>query len=136
MSGKFFVNISNHPSSKWTHEQREAAEQIGTIIDIQFPQIPPTAGPRELFNILMDLERSIFDAIGRTSHKPTIHIMGEMGFTLMAVIHFKKVYGWKCVHSTTERTVIENPDGTKTSRFIFKQFREYLSSIEVLGGQL
>jgi len=133
---RYFVNVSNHPSEKWSVEQRKAAEKFGVIIDIPFPTIPPSAGPRELFEILMNLEKSIFDAIGKTPHKPVLHIMGEMGFCFMAVIHFKKVFGWRCIHSTTERIVTENADGTKTSRFQFVQFREYQSSIEVLGGQL
>ena len=35
------VNLTNHPSSKWSDEQRKASEIYGDIIDIPFPVIDP-----------------------------------------------------------------------------------------------
>lgn len=34
-----FINLSNHPSSGWGEEQKQAAKQWGTIIDYPFPEV-------------------------------------------------------------------------------------------------
>ena len=34
-----FINISNHPSDKWSEEMIEAAQQYGQVIDIAFPNV-------------------------------------------------------------------------------------------------
>ncbi len=39
-----FINISNHPASKWEEEQITAARQYGDIYEISFPDIDANAG--------------------------------------------------------------------------------------------
>ena len=33
-SVKMFINLTNHPSDKWSESQRKAAEEYGEIVDI------------------------------------------------------------------------------------------------------
>jgi len=37
-----FINVSNHPSSKWNKDQLEAARTLGgEVMDVQFPAVDP-----------------------------------------------------------------------------------------------
>ena len=36
-----FINFSNHPSAKWSEEQKTAARKYGEIKDIPFPAVDP-----------------------------------------------------------------------------------------------
>lgn len=53
-----------------------------------------------------------------------IHVMGEMPFVYQFV-KLATAAGLCCVASTTERTAVDHPDGSKTSEFRFIRFREY-----------
>lgn len=120
------INISNHPSSKWSNEQIQAAYKIAkdnVIVDIPFPNVNPHEGGmyiEELIGIMLDTIDSAID-----KHTPTMikyHIMGEMGLTYRLV---NTLGSNVCYHSTTERVTVEKPDGTKESIFKFVQFRKY-----------
>ena len=39
MSENIFINFSNHPSDRWSNEQKKAALNYGEIIDIPFPSV-------------------------------------------------------------------------------------------------
>lgn len=136
VKAKYFINISNHPTSKWSDEQLNAAKRMAeTIIDIPFPNIPSTAEPLDIKGLLFALESEIFHKINDIDIGPydvILHIMGEMGFCFMAISFFKQKYGWRVYHSTTERVVEEKPDGSKVSKFHFVQFREYKRIEEIL----
>lgn len=117
-----FFNLSNHPSDKWTEEQRKAAEQYGEIIDLPFPAINSAADGEEItllaevtFNKILSL------AEGKSA---TVHLMGEMTFTYALVTRLKDA-GIRCVASTTDRMVSDNADGTRITQFHFVRFREY-----------
>ncbi|MBQ8702266.1 MAG: CRISPR-associated protein [Prevotella sp.] len=115
-----FINLTNHPSSGWSQEQREAARQYGEIVDISFPIIEPyftKAEVEELADITVETIKNL-DA------NPVVHVMGEMTFTYAIVVRLKS-QGITCVASTTERLVKILPDGKKVSEFKFVQFREY-----------
>ena len=132
-----FINISNHPSDKWTEEQKAAAicpktgQQL-PIVDIPFPRIDPNADKIEIVNLSYKYGERILKEIWeresrfyRMDYSSVIHIMGEMTFTYQLVQQLKG-YGFIVVASTTERIVQEeNPDGTKTVQFKFVKFREY-----------
>ncbi|MCQ2258598.1 MAG: CRISPR-associated protein [Bacteroidaceae bacterium] len=117
-----FINLTNHPSAKWGEEQIKAALQYGEIEDVSFPMVQSNATHEEIQALAEDMHQSI---VGKHCNNiAAVHIMGE--FTLCyALIQLFKADGIKCIASTTERIVTDNPDGTKTSSFKFVQFREY-----------
>lgn len=117
------INISNHPSEKWSAKQCEAARtQFGEIIDFPFPNIAPEMSAHKVYEAADGFFRTI--TMVAEPSRASIHIMGEMNFTYQLVQLFKR-RGFACYASTSERKSIENPDGTKTIQFDFVQFRSY-----------
>ena len=59
-----FINISNHPSSKWTEEQKRVANACGSqrkyfpddgghkIVDVPFPRIDPGYSSQDIINLV------------------------------------------------------------------------------------
>ena len=43
-----FVNFTNHPSGSWSAAQRRAAQVYGEILDLPFPDVPPTLSAAEV----------------------------------------------------------------------------------------
>ena len=43
-----FVNLTNHSSELWDEKQTETARQYGEIVDMQFPNITPSASSAEI----------------------------------------------------------------------------------------
>lgn len=118
------INLSNHPSEKWSKEQTDAANsQFGEILDMPFPQVNPEADENEIA-VLADqyVEKIRTFAIERPV---TVHIMGEMTLTF-AIIGRLKSLDIPCVASTTQRLVKEMGDGHKDVVFQFVRFRNYL----------
>jgi hypothetical protein len=120
------INLSNHPSNKWSPEQLQAATQFGEIIDLPFPNISPNGDEAYIQVIVKEYMCKIDDCIDK--HCPaftpvTVHIMGEMTFAF-AMIDALQQKGMQCIASTTERIVNEK-DGLKASEFRFVKFREY-----------
>lgn len=123
-----FINLSNHPSSKWSAKQIETALSItdnGPIIDIDFPNIDPNLTTMEVEKLAAKYVKQILDLIHEyEADNAFIHVMGEMTFTYNVVKEFAET-GYNCFASTTKRNVVENNDGTKVSIFEFVQFRMY-----------
>lgn len=126
-----FINISNHPSSKWNTEQIEAAKKLGReIIDIPFPSVDPTLNKVEVFGLAKEVTNIVFNKTNQGGCLINyVHIMGESGFVyaLIKIIEQNRKFFtgiYICVHSTTER-IVEEKDGQKISTFKFVQFREY-----------
>ena len=114
------LNLSNHPSNNWPPNQTDAAISLfQKIVDLPFPQIPPQINAPELDLLVDEFEIKI-----RKADPTAIHIMGELTFTHRLVIRLKAI-GYRCIASTTERLVIEDGNGNKTSTFKFVQFRDY-----------
>jgi hypothetical protein len=113
------INFSNHPSSQWPDNQKQAAkDNFGEVIDIPFPNIDPRASCAALEALA---ERFINDL---TSHEnDTIHIMGELTFTYI-IVNKMRLLGRFCVASTTERKVEMDGD-IKKVKFEFVAFRAY-----------
>lgn len=119
------INLSNHPSTSWSSEQLAAAASFGQgIIDITFPQIPPSADEEFIKQTAGEYFQKIF--LYKDSETPlVVHIMGEMTFCFALVAKLKE-QGIRCVASTTERHAIELDDGAVLKRFRFVRFREYV----------
>jgi len=135
-----FLNISNHPSSKWSAEQIKAAqycavrdsEIIGEdnftdfmadveIIDISFPQIPAELMELDLIGLLTSfVNSSPFVSLPK---KFSCMIQGEFTASYLLINHFRSE-GCSVYAATTEREVVEE-DGIKKSIFKFIRFRAY-----------
>lgn len=118
-----FINLSNHPSFDWDEKQLAAAREYGVVVDVPFPAVPAEATTEELEAIAQDLLEQV-GVITKKNTDSTIHVMGEMNLTYILVGRLQHL-GYRCVASTTVRNTVDNPDGTKTSKFQFVQFREY-----------
>ena len=118
-----FINFSNHPSSKWSSKQTEAAQLYGEIKDLTFPVVDEAATTEDIKKLAQEYLKKISE-IAPDVNNTTIHIMGEMTFTLAMVVALKSE-GYSCVASTSKRIVEEMPDGSKNVKFEFCQFREY-----------
>jgi 2-keto-3-deoxy-L-rhamnonate aldolase RhmA len=92
------------------------------VTDLPFPAIDPGAGKEEINRLVegtFDQLKSL--AAGKAA---TVHLMGEMTFTYALVRRLKDA-GVRCVASTTDREVVDNGDGTRTTKFRFVRFRDY-----------
>ncbi len=118
-----FVNVSNHPSAKWGDVQMAAAQQWGKVYDIPFPVVAPDACVDAVSDMADDLINQIL-RLDVDMSNVVVHIMGEMTLTY-AVVRRLLAKGVRCVASTTQRVVIDLPDGSKQSSFSFVAFRDY-----------
>lgn len=103
-----FYNISNHPSKDWSDLQ--TAHAGGEIVDVSFPNIPPTASLMKVQEIM----GALIAEVNPTPHD-TVMIQGEM-CAVFVTLQMLKGLGVNAVHATTNRT----PEGFK-----FVQFRPY-----------
>ena len=118
------INISNHPSTKWTAEQIEAAGIYGGVADLPFPAVDP-AGDSGYFDALAD------EYVSKVENQPDVKavmVQGEFILTYRLVNKLKSK-GIKCVSAETRRNVVEGMDSegntVKTSVFKFEKFMEY-----------
>lgn len=119
---KFFLNISNHPSSTWSKEQLEAAQKYGEVVDMSFPDITSSSSKSDIDTLAKDTLKKISNSYANADI--TAHIMGEMTFTFELVTLLKS-QGIRCVASCSERVVQDLGDGKRVSLFNFEKFREY-----------
>lgn len=121
------LNLSNHPSAKWSAEQRAAAERrFGMISDMPFPELNPGLSLGEITNIANDYAQKCLEMFTKSASGKlnAVHAMGEYTFIYQLLKRLESL-GVPCVASTTERITQKNPDGSKTSVFRFVQFRPY-----------
>lgn len=119
---RLFINLTNHPSDKWSEKQLRAAEQYGEIEDIPFPMVDPNADEGQMKKIADTYTKLILEEAATSN--VTVHVMGEMGVTY-AIVKRLQSHGIKCVMSTSERISEDLPDGTRKVGFNFIRFREY-----------
>ena len=118
------LNLSNHPSLKWSKEQRDLAQlQFSEIIDMPFPNISPTQNTEGVVAFAAQYCHEILNLKKQYSNL-TVHLMGELSFCF-ALVGLLQRAGIQVVFSTTQRTVLEEHDGKKTAQFRFIQFRAY-----------
>ena len=115
------LNFTNHPYDNWTEKQKEEAIRLyGNVVDLPFPNIPPEATEEDIKQLAEEYLQKIIDL------NPTaVHIQGEFTFT-NRMVKLLTDAGITCIASTTNRIVVENPDGTRTYKFEFVRFREYI----------
>lgn len=130
-----FINLTNHPSTKWTPEQLQAAEDLGgQIIDVPFPNVDPEGDEEYLNSLVAKYFQRCEDIVVASIPNPRfrknfVHLMGETGFCARLGARLNEIHAgpwpnFTVIHSTTERKVVENPEtGEKTSVFKFVRFR-------------
>ena len=120
-----FINLSNHPSTKWSEEQLNSAKQYSeNIIDIPYPNIPQTATQEQIRDIMKDTLEKVVEA-----NPKTVMCMGE-NITCHNFVKELEDKGINVVVAVTKPSgtkTIENPDGTtkQVSVFKFEGFRDY-----------
>lgn len=117
---KGLLNLSNHPSTGWSEQQIQAAEQeYGEVIDMPFPNIPSLDSSE-------DLDKKVLEHLLQIKEKnvAAVHIAGEQTFVFRLVKQLKNE-GIPCIASTSERNVEYTDDNTKKITFSFQQFREF-----------
>lgn len=120
---KIFINHTNHSSNNWSAEQIVAAESYGKIIDLPFPEVPPSFSTEEVKQLVLENLQEIL------KFSPTVVLcQGEFSYTVAMVEELKK-NKIPVMAATSERIVSEitDSDGStkKVSVFRFVRFREY-----------
>jgi len=117
------INLSNHPSEKWSKKQLNATLEYGQILDMAFPAIDPAASTEEIEALANAYYAEIVNIFKDRDDNCAVHLMGELTFTFALVQKLQKK-GIKCIASTTQRLVTDNGP-SKTVEFNFCRFREY-----------
>lgn len=122
------INLSNHPSSKWSEEQMNAAKCYGDVVDLPFPIVNPN-GNEQYIDTLAEEYLVKMKNLSSDNSIFVVHLMGEMSFTFALVLRLQNL-GVQCVASTTERIVEDLEDGKKQVTFKFVRFRAYGNKID------
>ena len=122
---KVFINCSNHPSSEWSDEQKNAAGRDGKveIVDILFPEVDPHWGQKKIKSKAEEVCKKIY---GYNIDR----VMCQGEFTLSyQIIRELKGNGINVVAACSRRETKEcrKEDGTteKKTVFRFEKFRRY-----------
>lgn len=119
------INLSNHPSSKWSEKQKQVAnESYGEIVDSPFPNVDP-AGDETYIERLADECVAEIRSLSNQTENLTVHLMGEMTLSFSILKKLSNM-GIECVASTTDRIVNEYEGGKKEVLFKFVGFRKYI----------
>ena len=114
-----FLNLSNHPCSGWSDDQRRAAQALSTpVVDRPFPAVSVQASSS-------DVEGVADQIVGALEPLPEVAmVQGEFTLT-MALVSRLQARGVRCVAAVSERMTEIAQDGSKVSVFEFAGFREY-----------
>ncbi|MEE9374631.1 MAG: hypothetical protein V3V00_16370 [Saprospiraceae bacterium] len=119
------INLSNHPSTKWSAPQKKAAQdQFGQVIDHAFPHIPPAWTMDEV----VTKAKEILNEIKTKYHSDTAYVIliaGEQSF-VVAMVDLCRQEEITCYNATSDRIVTENSDGSKNVKFEFIKFRKLI----------
>ena len=115
---RVLVNFTNHPSKAWEENQKGAAEQYGTILDLPFPTVDPE-GDEAYIEALAEQYLSRIEALSPTA----VLCQGEFCLTYQIVSRLKKK-GITVLAACSERCV-EEKGSRKEVMFRFQRFRSY-----------
>ncbi len=119
------INLSNHPSDKWSSKQLSTAvKKYKSVVDLSFPLISPKATTSQVKAKAKRYLQQIIKLIKASDNKKNaVHLMGEFTF-VYHLTYLLKQKNISVVVSTTNRIVEENA-GKKIVTFDFVRFREY-----------
>lgn len=120
-----FINLSNHPSARWSPEQKEAASALagGEVEDIPFPEVAPEAST---VGIEADADRLAGEIAAK--RPGAVGVTGEWTLTVALVVRLQRA-GIRCVSPSSRREVRELPGGDGATKkevvFRFVGWRDY-----------
>ncbi|MGN0442332.1 MAG: hypothetical protein ACI4FO_06480 [Acutalibacteraceae bacterium] len=118
-----FINFSNHTADNWSVEQKQAALEYGSIVDIPFPNVDPYATEYEISELADDYYEKII-----SMNPDCVMCSGEFTLTF-AIINRLLKSGVRVVAACSERVAAEKTDENgstyKESVFRFVKFREF-----------
>ena len=117
------INLSNHPSARWSETQTLCAAAYGEVVDMPFPAVDAHATSGDIDALV----QQYFDRI-MAYNNPAVMLQGEYVFTYRLVNRLKQA-GITVLASCSERRVVQSVDAegnaTRVSVFVFAGFREY-----------
>ena len=124
------VNFTNHPSDKWTDDQKNSAiELYGDVRDLPFPVVPTNAGAAEVIAMADGIIDKVLELKEENPTSEDFAVMAQGEFTLTyAVVSRLRNLGITVLSAVTERISTEevvNGEVRKTAIFRFAGFREY-----------
>ena len=124
------INFTNHPSDRWTDDQKKCAiELYGAVKDLPFPAVPTGAGATEVIGMADGIIDKILAMKEENPVSEAFAVMAQGEFTLTyAVVSRLKGMGITAISAVSERVVtewVENGEVRKTAVFRFAGFREY-----------
>ncbi len=103
------INLSNHPATTWSEQQRAAASLYGPIEDWPFPAIPPEWDEQQVATLAQRYAQRIVDRLQEVDAGPhAVHVMGEQTFTC-TLVRLLQQQGIRCLAATSHRIVEEDP---------------------------
>lgn len=116
---QLFINFTNHPSVSWGQEQLDAAHCFGEILDIPFPNVPPSFTSEEITRLGEEYTNRILAA------GPSVVLcQGEFSLAYDVICRLKQ-HNIKVLAACSERNTVM-VGNERRSIFSFVQFREYL----------
>lgn len=121
------INLSNHPSDKWTEKQKEEAlKKYNDIADIPFPAVHPDEDENYIKELAVNCFEKCISLLNKDSggKENAVHVMGEFTLTF-SLVNLLINHGIKCIASTTSRIIKELSNNKSEVSFEFVRFREY-----------
>ena len=124
------INFTNHPSDRWTDDQKNCAiELYGAVKDLPFPAVPTGAGATEVIGMTDEIIDKILAMKEENLVSEAFAVMAQGEFTLTyAVVSRLRNLTITVLSAVTERISTEevvNGEVRKTAIFRFAGFREY-----------
>ena len=117
------LNITNHPSHKWSSKQIIASQVYGEIVDLPFPSISPYLESKEIDEIVEEYLKKV-----KTYDQPVVLLQGEFIFTYRLIQRLKEK-GYKVIAARSDRRTVEFTDKhgytDRRSEFEFVDYLEY-----------
>jgi hypothetical protein len=116
--GKYLLNISNHPSSSWTDEQKKGWD---AIYDIPFPEVTAESDLNELAEkVYSQILETLMTAAIQPHEEVCVMIKGDYGLSFKLFDALKKEF--KVVHPVSIKNSVDEiqADGTIKKTIIYK----------------
>ena len=120
MSEHIFINFSNHPSDRWSNEQKKAALNYGEIIDIPFPSVDSNGDE----SYIKETGNKMIERI-MSYHPKAVLCQGE--FTLAYYIISALMRNGIIVLAACSNRNVKEDGNKKIVEFNFVRFRSYIA---------
>ena len=123
MPQPIFINHTNHPYALWGRQQKEAALRYGQVVEIPFPAVPASFSEAEVCELACEKAKELL-----AFQPAAVLCQGEFTYCYH-LVSLLKAAGVCVLAACSERVTTETQNelgqSIKTSKFEFKQFREY-----------